>query len=154
MERNRLRPAADAPDIPIACDLGVFTRLEQTEHIALCTDAVVRWPSERVELDDGFLFRYLGDEERFLTLARWAAAEHRCCSWASYSVEMGPFRAGERGQIDVRVRATAEGKEFLAAAHRYLTELDGAAPPEALLASTEKLTLATLIKRIKAGCGC
>jgi hypothetical protein len=118
-------------EIPIACDLGVFTRAERTEHLALCTDAIVRWPSERIELEDGHLFRYAGDEARFLTLARWAAAEHRCCPWASYSVAMAPFRSGERGQIEVRVRATPEGKQFLTAAYRYLAEAG-----------------------LKAGCGC
>ena len=154
MEQRRQPPATDAPEIPIACDLHVFTRSEQAAHLALCTDALVRWPSERLELEDGYVFRYVGDEERFLTLARWAAGEHRCCPWAAYSVEMGPFRAGERGRIEVRVRARAEGKEFLTAAYRYLSALDGASPPEALLASTEKLTLATLAQRLKAGCGC
>ena len=61
---------------------------QRSQHLDLSTDALVRWPRSRSELPDGYLFQYEGDEERFVTLARWAAAEHRCCPWAAYSVQM------------------------------------------------------------------
>lgn len=142
-----------APEIPVACDLGVFSKEQRREHIELSTEVVIRWPRKRLELPDGYLFQYEGDEERFVALARWAAAEHRCCPWASYSVEMGPFsRTG--GAIQVRVTATAEGKAFLAVAYRYLEELDGAMPPESIMDADGTITHETIRQRIKAGCGC
>jgi len=154
MKQPEQTPSAAALSVPVACDPRVFTRPERAEHLALCADVVVHWPKRRIELDDGYLFDFEGDEARFLALARWAAAEHRCCPWASYTVEMGPFAAGGRGEIRLKVRSTPEGKEFLAAAYQYLTELGGAAPPETIMDAKEKLTLRSLVQRLKAGCGC
>jgi len=154
MEQPEQPPLAGTLSVPVACDPRVFTRAERAEHLALCVDVLVRWPKRRIELDDGYLFEFEGDEERFLVLARWAAAEHRCCPWGSYSVEMGPFAAGARGEIRVKVRSTREGKEFLAAAYQYLKELGGAAPPEAIMDAKEKLTVRSLVQRLKESCGC
>jgi hypothetical protein len=105
--------------IPVACDPGVFSSEQRAQHLDLSTDVLVRWPQRRLELPDGYLFEYEGDEDRFLTLARWAAAEHRCCPWASYAVEMDAF-SSTGGALRVRVTATAEGKAFLADAYRNL----------------------------------
>jgi hypothetical protein len=115
-------PARQALEIPVACDPRVFSRKQRSQHVDLSTDALIRWPRRRSELPDGYLFQYEGDEERFVTLARWVAAEHRCCPWAAYSVQMSAF-AGGAGAIEMRVTATPEGKEFLAAAYRYLEEV-------------------------------
>jgi hypothetical protein len=131
----------------------VFTREQRAGHLDLSTDVLVRWPRRRSELPDGFLFQYQGDEERFVALARWAAAEHRCCPWASYSVEMSPFSGGP-GALQVRVTATPEGKDFLTAAYRYLEELDGATPPESIMDPEGKITRRTILDRIKGACGC
>jgi hypothetical protein len=146
-------PGRPTLEIPVACDPRVFSREQRAQHLDLSTDALVRWPRSRSELPDGYLFQYEGDEERFVALARWAAAEHQCCPWAAYSVQMGAF-AGGRGAIEVRVTATSEGKEFLAAAYRYLEELDGASPPESIMDGQGKITRKTILDRIKAGCGC
>ena len=146
-------PARPTLEIPIACDPRVFSREQRSQHLDLSTDALVRWPRSRSELPDGFLFQYEGDEERFITLARWAAAEHRCCPWAAYSVQMSAF-AGGSGAIEVRVTATPEGKEFLTAAYRYLEELDGTSPPASIMDGEGKITRKTILDRIKAGCGC
>ena len=138
-------------EIPVACDPRVLSREERSQHLDLSTDALVRWPRSRTELPDGYLFQYEGDEARFVALARWAAAEHRCCPWAAYSVQMSAFAAGT-GAIEVRVIATLEGKEFLATAYRYLEELDGASPPESIMHGEGTITRKTILDRIKAGC--
>jgi hypothetical protein len=89
-----------------------------------------------------------------MILARWAAAEHRCCPWAVYSVELSPFADGKGGEIQVRLRGTDEGKAFLTVAYQYLAALGGAAPPESIMDSKEKLTRDTFLHKLKAGCGC
>ena len=66
MEQPEQPPLAGTLSIPVACDPRVFTRAERAEHLALCVDVLVRWPKRRIELDDGYLFEFEGDEERFL----------------------------------------------------------------------------------------
>jgi hypothetical protein len=153
MESSQRLAQTEVPEIPVACDPGVFSKEQRLQHLDLSTDALVRWPRSRSELPDGYLFQYEGDEERFVSLARWAAAEHRCCPWAAYSVQMSAF-AHSTGAIEVRVTTTPEGKEFLAAAYRYLAQLDGAAPPESIMDGDGKITSKTILDRIKAACGC
>jgi hypothetical protein len=139
-------------ELPIACDPPVFSEDARRAHLRLSTDVLVRWPRQRVELADGYAFRYEGDEAMFLTLARWAASEHRCCPWGTYSVEMRPFTGG--GEIEIRVTATEEGKAFLTEAYRYLEELNGEIPPASILNPKGTLTRKTLLDRLKGGCGC
>ena len=140
-------------EIPVVCNPLVFTEAQRDRHFDLSKDVLLRWPQSRAELPDGYLFSYQADEERFRTLAGWAAAEHVCCPWATYSVELGPSSNGVAA-IRVRVVGTAEGKAFLTAAYRYLAELEagGAAPPPALLAQsiTREAIPAGSVKR----CGC
>jgi hypothetical protein len=103
-------------DIPITCNLSVFTTAELESHVDLALDVLFRWPKHTRELPDGFLFEYEGSESRFLDLARFAYGEHRCCSWESFALEMDPFPAGGTGQIRLRYGAGVEGKPILAAA--------------------------------------
>jgi hypothetical protein len=150
---QQLAQSEQVLEIPVACDPGVFSEEQRSQHLDLSTDVLVRWPRSRLELSDGYLFQYEGDEERFVTLARWAAAEHRCCPWAAYSVQMSAFSQG-MGALEVRVTTTPEGKEFLAVAYRYLEELDGASPPASIMDGEGKITRKTILDRIKAACGC
>lgn len=113
-------------EIPIACDTQVFVSQEDAaRQLALNFDVLLRWPKSRQELPDGYLYQYEGNEELFVTLARYAANEHRCCPFATYSVEMGPFSGGKPGSIQLRITAGAEGKAFLTDALAYAEELFG-----------------------------
>jgi hypothetical protein len=134
--RAEPEPLNVASEIPIACSPMVFPRERRAAHLALAIDAIVRWPRSKQELPDGFLFEYEGNEERFLELARWASAEHRCCPWAGYSVEMGPFSGDTPGMIRMRVRGTDEGKAFLKICFEYVDRLGGSSqPPDSLFES-------------------
>jgi hypothetical protein len=108
-------PGASAPRgvIPIACDPLVFSKDQRTEHHERSRNVIVRWPTRKEALEDGYLFHYQGSEERFLAIAQWASSEHRCCSWASFSIEMDPFSNDEPGAIRLRMRGGAEGKALL-----------------------------------------
>jgi hypothetical protein len=129
-KRREPEPLKTATDIPIACIPGVFTKEERVAQMAISIDAISRWPLRRQELPDGYLFEYEGTEDRFLELARWASGEHRCCPWASYSIEMAPFGGAAPGTIRVRVRAPEEGVAFLRACYAYVEKLEGGAPPD------------------------
>lgn len=146
--------ALSSEEIPIACDPHVFSEADRAAHFDLCTEALVRWPTAREDLPDGYLFLYQGSEERFLALSRWAAAEHRCCPWASYSVEMGPFERGQLGTIRVRVTARPEGKAFLTTAYQYLEKLRGEPPPESIMNPADTLRRGTILEKLEAGCKC
>jgi len=153
MERTTQQATGEAiPEVPVVCSPQVLSKAERAAHFDLCVDALVRRPLERLELPDGYLFQYEGDEQVFLLLARWAATEHRCCPWASYSVEMSPF-GGTAGRIRLRVTATDEGKQFLTVAYRYLEELRGEIPPESVFDARE-LTRGGLLERLKEMCKC
>ena len=148
MTRTEPEPLRVASQIPIACIPAVFTKEQRAAHLELSVDAIVRWPVRREELSDGYLFEYEGTEERFLTLARWAAGEHQCCPWACYSVEMGPFADQKRGTIRVRVRATEEGTAFLRTCYEYVEKLQGAPPPDSLFHS-DKITAEDVRREVK-----
>jgi hypothetical protein len=107
-------------DIPLACDLTVFTPDERDAHVALARRALLHWPDGREEAPDGYLFHYQGDPPRFLALARFAADEHRCCPWIHFTLELAPAPAGRPAGIRLRMTAPAAGKQLLAAGLRDL----------------------------------
>jgi hypothetical protein len=139
--------------IPIACVANVFTEPERAAHFELAVDALVRWPLARHAVSDGYVFEYRGDEERFGALARWVSGEHRCCPWAAYSVEVGPFAAGQQGALRVRVRASEEGVAFLATCYEYVERLGGALPPDSLFHS-ERVTPEDVRRELGRCAGC
>jgi hypothetical protein len=152
--RRPVKQGAAVNDIPVACDPLVFTKEERLAHLALAKDLLVRWPQRKEELEDGFLFHYEGDEDRFLALARWAADEHRCCPWGTYAVEAGPSVEGRPGALKLRWGGSREGKAFLADALKYLEDLGSGAPPVSILDPERKLTRLSFQGKPKNGCGC
>jgi hypothetical protein len=130
----------------------VFSKDQRTEHHELSRNVIVRWPARREELEDGYLFHYEGNEERFLAIAQWASSEHRCCAWASFSIEMDPFSSDKPGAIRLRMRGGAEGKALLTDA---FTLLEGDARAEMFLNPTGKITPEAFARAKRTGgCGC
>lgn len=141
-------------NIPIACDPLVFSKEQRAEHHQLATNVIVRWPSQRVELADGFEFHYRGNEERFFEIARWVASEHRCCAWASFALEMDPFTSDDPGAIRLRMRGGVEGKAMLKDAFSLL---EGDPRAEMFLNPTGTITAEAFAKAKSStgrGCGC
>jgi hypothetical protein len=149
---KQARVSAREGDIPIACDPLVFSKDQRTEHHELSRNVVVRWPVKREELEDGYLFHYEGNEERFLAIAHWASSEHRCCAWASFSIEMDPFSSEKPGAIRLRMRGGAEGKALLKDGFALL---EGDQRAEMFLNPTGKITPEAFAAAKRAGgCGC
>lgn len=122
--------------VPIACDLRVFTSDELRAHLTRAIDVVFRRARMTTEMQDGFLLEYEGDESLFLELARFVHAEHRCCPWVSFSLEMEPFDAGTAGPIRLRYIGGIEGKAVLVEAFRQLRDAAGSTDgPRRLLAA-------------------
>jgi len=148
--RARRRASATIP-LALACDPLVFTKDERVDHHALAENVFLRWPTKKQELPDGYLLHYEGDEVLFASLAKWASSEHRCCSWASFSLEMDPFAHGTKGSIRLRMTGGQAGKALIAEGMALLEQ-----DPNPFLNPTGKITSASLSGREKptTGCGC
>ena len=127
-EKKRL-PVLKESEVPIACNPLVFTREQRAAHAELGIHLLSTLPLQKQELEDGYLFVYEGNEELFITLARWCADEHRCCSWATFTLEMSPFSINSKGQLQLKMTSNnPEGKAFFTSAFAYIESLKGAAP--------------------------
>jgi hypothetical protein len=122
--RATARPSSPVPSeaLPIACDPSVFTQEERRTHAERAKDLLIRRPLERRLIENGLELHYAGTKGLFVSLAEWVAAEHRCCSWARFSLELEPSAAGSSGEIRVRMTGGPEGRKLLAEAIRQLEE--------------------------------
>ncbi|MBL8552242.1 MAG: hypothetical protein JNJ73_19795 [Hyphomonadaceae bacterium] len=136
-------------DLPVVCDLRAFSETELAAHYALSIDVVLRWPTQREDLPNGYLFHYQGGEERFLALARWAGEESRCCRWANYAVELTP------AHVSLRMTApTQEGKDALTTGIEMLETLQHGPLPDFLLHSEGAESLDSFRDKVARHCGC
>lgn len=107
---------------PIVCNPHVLGRDVLAKQVELNMNVRVRWPKSKQQLEDGFLYEYEGNEELFLTLAKYATDEHRCCPWLAFSVQMSPFREG-RGRVQLKMSAEGpDAKQFLIEETKYWDE--------------------------------
>jgi hypothetical protein len=100
-----------AEEIPIACDLTVFTAAERAAHLARTAAlfAAVRAVTEEA---DGFTFAFAMAPARRVEVGHWAAAEQRCCPF--FRFELRDADAGRT--LLLRVSGPVAGKEILRAA--------------------------------------
>jgi hypothetical protein len=126
-------------EIPIACDPGVFSREEREQHVRDSRKLLTELPRDRRELPDGYVFHYDGGEELFVSLARWAAEEHRCCPWARFSLEMEPFTQEIPGKIRLSMTGGSGAGVLLAAA---LSDLENNGPVSAAFLSGDNQLIA------------
>lgn len=115
-------------DLPVFCQLGVFSKEEFDEHKRESDILLNELPVERIELDEGFSFVFSGDETLFLRLAKWASMEHKCCAWARFELQMDPFDgtlSQKGGQIVLSITGGGEnGKQVLLDGLKKMKELD------------------------------
>ena len=104
-------------DIPVFCQLGVFSKDEFELHKSETQSLIKELPKGRKEIEDGFIFIYQGDEKLFVRLAQWISREHQCCAWAKFHLEMSPFDvklSQDGGTIVLSVTGGGkEGKQVL-----------------------------------------
>lgn len=97
-------------DLPIVCDLSVFTADERKHHEATSMD-VTRKAKRIIELEDGFAFHHNYSETRFVDFAKWMTRENRCCPFFTFELVIEPFASGR--EIIVRLKGSPEAKQTL-----------------------------------------
>jgi hypothetical protein len=93
-------------EIPVACclsDEGLRNR--EATLLAQFKAAVI----ESEELDDGYLYRVLGDKKSLALIAELITAERECCPFLKFDLSMEPGV----GPVSVRMTGPAGTKEFL-----------------------------------------
>jgi hypothetical protein len=138
-------------DIPVVCDPTLFSKEERVAHVEQTKDLLLRRPRRMQALEDGIEFHYEGDERLLAELANWAAFEHRCCSWARFSLEIEPFTPGASGALRLRMTGGPEGRTLLLESLKQL-ENDGPILRE-FLRGDAKLTAESVSGKART-CGC
>ena len=151
VKRNDLATSnmkANQSGIPIACNPNVFSQKEREQHIELAKNVIMDWPIRRSETSDGFSLSYEGDETLFLSLAQFASADHQCCPWVHYSLEMLPFAEGTKGSMQLQMKASQDGKMFLKACFEALAGLSKDRLVSDFIKKDEIITRQTLLQQI------
>lgn len=95
-----------ADEIPVACCLSdEELRNREATFLAQFKAALIK--SE--ELDDGYLFRVLGDRKSIALVAELIVAERECCPFLKFELSLEPGM----GPVSVRITGPAGTKEFL-----------------------------------------
>jgi hypothetical protein len=95
-----------ATDLPIACSLPAEKQVARGEVIAEDLFA----GADRVdELPDGYAFRFPVTGDRIDRLARFIAAERRCCPFFTFELVFEPAE----GPVWLRLRGPEGVKEFI-----------------------------------------
>ncbi len=95
-----------AMDLPIACSLPGEEQIARGEMIAEDLFA----GADRVdELPDGYAFRFAVTDDRIDRLARFIAAERRCCPFFTFELVFEPAE----GPVWLRLRGPEGVKEFI-----------------------------------------
>lgn len=97
-------------NLPIVCDLSVFTPEERKEH--LDSSAKIFTNAKRVlEIDDGYAFHFDHSEDLVIQLATWINNDNRCCPFLTHELAIEPFESGH--EAIVRMRGSEEIKQAL-----------------------------------------
>ena len=93
-------------EIPVACCLSDSDlRIRESTLLAQFKTAVI----EREELENGYLFRILGDNKSIALVTELIIAERECCPFLKFEMSLEPAM----GPINVRMTGPAGTKEFL-----------------------------------------
>jgi hypothetical protein len=97
-------------DIPIACDLSVFTAAERADHLARGRQVFAAADDVREDAD-GYSFTFAGTPALDAEVALWVENERRCCPFFRFDVR---HAAGAR--LILAVSGPGAAKEILRAA--------------------------------------
>ena len=93
----------------LACALGEIPDGERAAHVALIRHLFGEAVRERLELAEGYAFRFAGEE--FTSVARFVANERKCCPFLTFQFEVAP----EGGPLWLRINGPSGAKELIAA---------------------------------------
>jgi hypothetical protein len=96
----------EARDLPIACSLPDKQQADRIEEIHSEISAGIQ---QRVELPDGYEFRFPGSGEWLDRLAQFVRFERECCRFLTFEIAAEP----DMGPIRLRLRGSADAKDFI-----------------------------------------
>jgi len=93
-------------EIPVACCLSdEELRNREATLLAQFKAALIK----HEELDNGYLFRILGDKKSIALVSELIMAERECCPFLKFELSLEPGM----GPVSVRMTGPARTKEFL-----------------------------------------
>jgi hypothetical protein len=95
-----------ARELPIACSLPDREQADRMEEIHT---GISHGIQQRVELPDGYEFRFPGGDEWLEKLAQFVRFERECCRFLTFELITEPYK----GPIRLRLRGPAGAKEFI-----------------------------------------
>jgi hypothetical protein len=111
VEAKQPRPQENKKEIVLACSLNALSAKEREQHRDL-TKQMRESIREIKELPEGFAFRFEGDSEQVVALARWVAFERLCCPFFSFQMEVG----SKDQPLWLKITGRDGAKEFMRAA--------------------------------------
>ena len=96
----------EARELPIACSLPDKEQADRLEEIHTGISAGIQ---QRVELQDGYEFRFPGDDEWLDKLLQFVRVERECCRFLKFEIASEP----DKGPIRLRLRGPAGAKDFI-----------------------------------------
>jgi len=94
-------------DIPIACNLDVFTDADRTRHMQVSR----QWHSriqEAVNIPEGYAFRFEPDSDLLVLFAEFISRERLCCPFFQFEIVLEPG-----GPLWLRLMGDERVKQFL-----------------------------------------
>ena len=102
-------------NIPLACDMNVFTPVQRDHHIQNTVHLIQELQSVQ-DLDHGYEFFFPKESETISRIAEFIANERLCCPFLEFNLNIGPSREF----ISLSLSGPAGTREFLR------VEFDGA----------------------------
>jgi hypothetical protein len=90
-----------------ACDLSAIAPDQRAAHQALAGELMREALHERLELPDGYAFRFAA--ERYDDITRFVANERLCCPFFAFTLEVTP----EQGPLWLRITGREGAKALL-----------------------------------------
>ncbi len=91
----------------LACVPSAIPAAERQRHFELARELFTTLAQERVQLPDGYAFKFAADE--FEAVARFVTNERKCCPFLSFEVEL----AAQSGPIWLRMTGPEGTREVL-----------------------------------------
>jgi hypothetical protein len=97
---------SEARELPIACSLLDSEQAGRMEEIHT---GISHGIQQRVELPDGYEFRFPGGDDWLEKVAEFVRFERECCRFLTFEITSEP----DKGPIRLRLRGPAGAKEFI-----------------------------------------
>ena len=95
-------------ELPMVCDLSVFTPEERKNHIDESTELFTN-AKRVIEIKNGYAFHFDYSDAKFLAIARWMKDDNKCCPFLTFEVAIEPFTSGK--EVILRITGNDEMKK-------------------------------------------